>query len=233
VIPGSYPTVLGGRQVGHHIQFQPSGVRSDYGDPDPTRYIWKVTNTGVVFYRPQGAKSTAYVLIYDAPSKTRLYRGVPGGFFHYGVGKHTVFPKAEKAALDANTVASFPNATEAEAYADSIAAGAAQRLAAASAQVVAPKYDVTSGEELFKAFDEADAVGRDARQADRAKFLKQREKAARRAARKKELQTNLIWGAGALAVLGLGYLLFRKRGAVTQFVETTKTRVAALRAPKG
>lgn len=233
MIPGSYPTVLGGRQVGHHIQFEASRVQSDYGDPDPTRYIWKVTNTGLVFYRPQGAKSTGYIRIYDAPTKTRFYYGVPGGFFHYGVGKNTVFPKAEKAALDANTVASFPSAKEAEAYADTIAAGAEQRLAAAAAQVVAPKYEVSSGEELFKAFDEADAVGREARQAERAQFLKKRERAARRAARRKELKTNLIWGAGALAVLGLGYLLFRNRGTVTQFVETTKSRVAALRAPKG
>jgi hypothetical protein len=153
MIPGSYPTILGGRQVGHHIAFQPSsgGYGGFYGDPDPWRYIWKVTSDGLVYDRPQGTKSKGYRLLYDAAQKKRYYFGDPSGFVGYTT--NTIFDVDEKKALDDSAVASFITLAEAEAHADSIVAGAEQRLAAAGEQKVAPKYDVSTGAEFMQRWE--------------------------------------------------------------------------------
>lgn len=212
MIPGYYPTLLGGKMLGHHIEFQPSagGYAGFYGAADTGRY-WKITRDGIVWFKQSTPLGPQYMRAYDAGRDEKIIVGDPGGFLNVlnplATLSRDVRRESEKQELEATTVDSRRTYPEAEARAKEIVAAGAAALQAASANLVAPAIAASSGSELVAAYEERDRAQTDA--AIVAKDPK-RKKRKKRLAKKAGVPTWVIVAA-SLAGVGLLALALRRR----------------------
>jgi len=143
----SWPTISGGRMLGHRIAYKPSQRSSDYGG---VLYDYYVTSTGEVFERSllSAVPGWRYATVfYVAQTGKRIPDGTP------------IFDKARADKLNALVVATYADLEPAIERANAEWAKRKPKPTGTVAPPVAPKVEASSGTALIAAM-EADASAR-------------------------------------------------------------------------
>jgi hypothetical protein len=211
----SWPTISGGRMLGHRVAFHPSRVTGSYGGfygaAADTGRTFKITRDGKVWFKGAALLGSPYLIAFDG--QTKLISGDPGGYVNltWDSSKVNVWGEGAKQELEAATVDSRATYADAERRARELVAAGVAALTAARAPV-APALPVQSGGELINVYDQQDAA-RAAQALTDAATTPAKKKPRRPKSKPIPAWIWAVGGGAVLLIVGGAFLAGRKTGA--------------------